>query len=358
MAVTRSQYNPDYAVSPGAVLKERLEVLDISQAEFARRCGRSAKLISEIISGKAPLEPETVLQFEKVLGVDASIWSGIETNYQIHRARKLDAENAAAHLEWAKSFPVRELIKRKYIQRPDSEADTVLKLLQFFGVGSVDAWHIRYNSANVSWFRSASSTSNEAVLTTWLRLGELEAELQDCKDYNQGHFIKSMEEIRKLTREPIDKALQQASLLCNQAGVALALIHPFPNTVLSGAAWWYSPRKAVIQLNALHKSDDHLWLSFFHEAAHIILHSKRRVFVDETKGELSQLEFEANDWALRSLVSKSLWQKFLAEHPKHADAIKKFAEIQGIAPGIVVGMMQREGNLPRSRLNQLKVHYQ
>ncbi len=92
MAVTRSRYNPDYAVSPGVVLKERLEVQDISQTEFARRCGCTAKLVSEIISGKAPLEPETVLQFEKVLDVDASIWSGIETNYQIHRAHKIVEE--------------------------------------------------------------------------------------------------------------------------------------------------------------------------------------------------------------------------------------------------------------------------
>ena len=81
-----NQYNPDYVVAPGSVLKERLEVRGISQAELARRCGRSAKLISEIIAGKAPLEPETALQLEKVLGVDASIWTGIETSVQIHRS--------------------------------------------------------------------------------------------------------------------------------------------------------------------------------------------------------------------------------------------------------------------------------
>ena len=81
MATALNQFNPDYAVPPGWILEERLEVQGISHAEFARRCGRSPKLISEIISGKAPLEPETALQFEKVLGVDASIWLGIETDY-------------------------------------------------------------------------------------------------------------------------------------------------------------------------------------------------------------------------------------------------------------------------------------
>lgn len=80
------QHRQDSAVPPGWCLKERLEVQGISHAEFARRCGRSATLISEIIAGKAPLEPETALQFEKVLGVDANIWLGIEVEYRLHRA--------------------------------------------------------------------------------------------------------------------------------------------------------------------------------------------------------------------------------------------------------------------------------
>lgn len=87
---TTNQYRPDYAVPPGWVLEERLEVQGISQAEFARLCGCSPKLISEIVSGKAPLEPETARQFEKVLGVDASIWLGIEDAYKPHRPQEAE----------------------------------------------------------------------------------------------------------------------------------------------------------------------------------------------------------------------------------------------------------------------------
>lgn len=87
---TTNQYRPDYAVPPGWILEERLEVQGISQAEFARLCGCSSKLISEIVSGKAPLEPETARQFEKVLGVDASIWLGIEDAYRTHRSQEAE----------------------------------------------------------------------------------------------------------------------------------------------------------------------------------------------------------------------------------------------------------------------------
>lgn len=99
MATATNRYKPDYAVPPGWLLEERLEVQGISHAEFARRCGRSPKLISEIIAGKAPIEPATALQFEKVLGVDAGIWLGIESDYQLHKAREAEAKEAAAAVD-------------------------------------------------------------------------------------------------------------------------------------------------------------------------------------------------------------------------------------------------------------------
>lgn len=87
METLLNQFDPDYSVPPGWVLEEYLETLGISHAEFAHRCGCSSKLIGEIISGKAPLEPKMALQFEKILDLDASIWLGIESSYQAHQVR-------------------------------------------------------------------------------------------------------------------------------------------------------------------------------------------------------------------------------------------------------------------------------
>lgn len=84
----KSTYQPDYATAPGVLLREYLETQGLSQAEFARRCGRSPKLISEILSAKAPIRPRTALAFERVLGLDASIWLGMENDYRLHLARQ------------------------------------------------------------------------------------------------------------------------------------------------------------------------------------------------------------------------------------------------------------------------------
>jgi len=355
MATATNQFRPDYAVPPGWVLEERLEVQGISHAEFARRCGRSPKLLSEIIAGKASLEPETALQFEKVLGVDASIWLGIEADYQLHRARESEAADAEGSSAWVKGFPVKELAKRGAIRRPKTDADAVSELLAFFRVGSVDAWNLKYGLANVAYRHSPSFKSDETALATWLRLGEIEAEGQECADYSENRFKKALKEIRELTRAPIEQALPRSRQLCNQSGVALVLVKPLPKTALSGAAWWQSPRKAVIQLSARHKSDDHLWFSFFHEAAHILLHSKKSVFVDEVNGGDADLEAEANEWAANTLIPRSAWERFVQRSPRSELAVRAFAEEQGVSPGIVVGMLQHQGLLPWTHLNRLKV---
>ncbi len=83
-------YESDNAIPPGWVLAERLEAHNISHAEFARRCGRSAKLIGEIVSGKAPVDLGTALEFERVLGVEAEIWLGIEADYRRHLVKPAD----------------------------------------------------------------------------------------------------------------------------------------------------------------------------------------------------------------------------------------------------------------------------
>ena len=90
------------------------------------------------------------------------------------------------------------------------------------------------------------------------------------------------------------------------------LVKPLPKAALSGATWWLSPSKAVIQLSARHKTDDHLWFSLVHEAAHILPHSKKNVFVEGMNDDSADLEAEANEWASNFLVPTHAWERFLS----------------------------------------------
>lgn len=82
-------YKPTRPVAPGLQLEEYLEVRNFSYEEFAQRCSCSPQLISGIVSGEAPISDKLARQFERVLGMDANIWIGMERNY-----RRLLAEKA------------------------------------------------------------------------------------------------------------------------------------------------------------------------------------------------------------------------------------------------------------------------
>lgn len=349
-----NQYSPDYAVPPGWILDEYLESWGISQAEFARRCGRSPKFISEILSGVAPLSPETALQFEKVLGLNATVWLGMEVNYRLHLAQEAESIQARAHIEWAKSFPVKELVERGVIETLTSDQGAVSRLLAFFSVASVEAWQTKNEELCVAYRHSPSFESDPNILATWLRIGELMAAEKECAAYNKPKFMRALRRIREFTTMPFEEALAEASRLCSQAGVALVCVKPFKRMAVSGAARWLSPSKAIIQLSARHESDDHFWFSLFHEAAHIILHSKKSIYVDASESMNTNSEAEADKWASDILIPCEEWERFVFS-PRFSQAVVcRFAAEQGIAPGIIVGRLQHEKLIPWQNLNGLK----
>lgn len=357
MAESVGTYRPDYGVPPGWVLEEMLESYEMSHAEFARRCDRSPKLVSEIIAGKAPVEPETALQFERVLGMDASVWLNIEASYQLHQAKAVEGEKLQQAVAWSKQFPVKGLVQLGVFPKPDNDVDAVQKLLSFFGVANAEAWAGRFNDPAVSYRHSPTFKSSSEALATWLRLGEIKADEQECEVFDRGTFMAALHEVRTLTFVGPDEFIPRLGALCNKAGVAFVIVPSLPKIALSGAALWLTPRKALIQQSVRHLANDHFWFSFFHEAAHILLHSKKDVFVDEADRDGTELEKEANEWAANFLVPRRDWNLFVATNPTSGAAVSQFAEQQGIAPGIVVGMLQHDGIIPYSHLNKLKQRY-
>ncbi len=82
-----TQLYSDLAIPPGELLGEELEARGLSQRELARRMGRPAPLVSEIVRGKRAITPETALQLESVLEIPASLWVGLEAKYRLTLAR-------------------------------------------------------------------------------------------------------------------------------------------------------------------------------------------------------------------------------------------------------------------------------
>ena len=349
------EYTPDYAVLPGITIQETINALGISQAELANRMGRPKKTINEIIKGKASVSPETALQLERVLGISATFWNNLERNYQEALAAEHERKGLEADIAWLKSFPIKTLISLGIVSEVDDKVRQIQEILSFFGVSSRMIWESIWLAPEGVFRKSSAFIASPYSVATWLRLGELAAQRIDCAPYDRNRFRMALRQIRNLTIEPPDSFHPQMVQLCAESGVAVVFIPELPKIRASGYTRWLNPRKALIQLSLRYKTDDQLWFTFFHEAGHILLHGKKDVFIEEEGASGGDLkEEEANRFAANSLIPKHDLRLFMKTGKVSKAAIRKFAKVQGIAPGIIVGRLQHEEYLPYSHCNDLK----
>lgn len=352
-------YSLDYAVPPGETLLETIEALEISQAELAERTGRPTKTINEIIKAKARITPDTALQLEHVLGIPASFWNNRERRYREILARNEENEKLRSQIGWLKDLPVRAMVNLEWINGSKDKVEQVRELLRFFGVASRDQWQAIWTCERARFRKSAAFKSDPGALSAWLRKGELDAQAIACEPFDVGKFRSSLWEIRRLTVEPAEEFVPHLSHLCAASGVAVVFVPELPKTRTSGATRWLSPTKALIQLSLRYRTDDHLWFTFFHEAGHIIRHSKKAIFLERAFAREAKVEEEeANQFAQEMLTPMQEYRRFLVAGLFTDDTIIDFAKGIGIAPGIVVGRLQHDDYLPHSHCNELKRRFE
>jgi addiction module HigA family antidote len=73
----------DMPIPPGEYLEEVLDELGMTKDELAKRMNRPAPKLSAIFKGEKAITPDTALQLEKVVGVPAHIWTGLESEYRL-----------------------------------------------------------------------------------------------------------------------------------------------------------------------------------------------------------------------------------------------------------------------------------
>lgn len=348
-----SGWQPDWVVPPGEILLEALQDRDMTQSELAQRLGRPLKTVNEIIRGKAAITAETAIQLERALGISASFWTNLETQYRDALARQHALAELETQASWVDRFPVADLIRYRLIERGPTKAATLANLLSWLGLSSPDAFDRLTGAA--AYRASPAFTASPEAVTSWLRWGETQAATIKALPFDAQRFRESLDEIRPMTRkEPFAQVFVRVQALCAQAGVVVVLTPELKGTHLSGAARWIGSR-ALIQLSLRHKSDDQFWFTFFHEAGHTLSGRRHRDFVDSADDDTSDADEEsANQFARDVLLPPDDYRRFVAVGDFGVTAVRTFAEQQAIAPGIVAGRLERDRHVGPAQLRRLK----
>lgn len=347
---------------PGESVLDYLESFGWSQQDLARRTGLSAKTISEICNGKAPVTPTTALAFERVLGRPAHFWLNLQRDFDECVARRRELARIPQWTEWVKCFPLREM-RRLRFELPEAESE-VESVLQYFGVSSPDSWKQVWNAAEVSYRQTHKFRATDEAIAAWVRETELVAREIDLAEFDETGLVRLVRKIRSLTRERTEEMFDTLQQMCAQVGLAVVLVPALKNTGISGCARWLSPRKPLVGLTLRHKTDDQLWFTFFHEVGHILLHKNKKSFVIDNAAEdlgdtlvdpeMQKYEQEANAFAADTLIPPNALAEFIRKKVLTNESVHDFAESVGVGPGIVVGRLQHDGILQKHQGNALK----
>jgi HTH-type transcriptional regulator / antitoxin HigA len=364
MTEPRDAFTPDWASPPGDTMLDLIEERGWTQVELADRLGYTEKHVSQLINGKVPLTVDAAVRLERVLGSSLDFWLAREANYQKHLARLADAERHASWVSWLDELPLQELMAAQAVPKMRVDAKhkpgLVEACLRFFGVASPDEWRRHYGGMQVAFRRSREEQSHVGAISAWLRLGEQQAEQLDGHKYNKAKFELALGRIRSLTSQPPEVFEPQLRQWLHEAGVLLVLVPAIPRAHVSGVARWLSPTRPMIQLSLLGKTNDKFWFTFFHEAAHILLHAgstedKKSIFLDDPSGALHPTDLneqQANEWAANFLVPPQ--HKGILPNLRTKALVVDFARHIDVHPGIVVGRLQHEQLIPPDWMNDLK----
>jgi addiction module HigA family antidote len=342
---------------PGDTIQEHIDFIGMTQAELAERMGRPKEKINDVIKGREPISTATAFQLEKVLGIPASFWLNREKTYRTELYELEQQEEFEKEKEWLKTFPINEMKKNGWL--PDTKEKHVLldSLLKFFCVASIEDWKRIYldEEVSVSFKVSLAHTKSPQAMAVWLRRGEIQAKEIIISEFDKRKFKETLFAIKELAYSMPKRVLEKLQKMCAECGVVVVITKNLPKAPISGATRWFH-NKPIIQLSDRFQLSDHFWFTFFHEAAHILLHGKKDIFLGNVEGTLIDLkkEDEANNFAANLLLPDDEWQQIIQDRPVTKEKIAGFSKQFKTPAGVIVGRLQRLKVVPYHFGNDLK----
>ena len=339
------------ATPPGATIKEQLSDRGMSQKEFAARMDMSEKHISKLINGDVQLTPETAVRLEMVLGVPAKFWNNLEAIYR-EKIIKAEAENAMDRdIEIAKQFPYGEMAKFVWVPETREAKEKVIYLRKYFEVVELSLLE-NEQITRIACRRLAITEKSDLALMAWAQEAKIKARDIQTAPINIKGLIAAMPELRQMTVLKPKEFCPKIKKCLADCGVALVFLPHLKGSFLQGATF-LDGNKIVVGLTARGKDADKFWFSLFHELAHIVLGH-----VGQPNGTSEDDEKAADQWSGDTLIVAEDFEQFRRGSDFSEKNVVRFANEQGIAPGIVVGRMQMEGIIKYSMLNNLKEKYE
>lgn len=329
-------------ISPGSFVRRAMDAKGWNQSDLAYALGATVASINQILSDKRAVSTNMAKSLAAALGLDAKEVARVQADWDISIADAPDP-SIEARSRILTQYPLREMIKRGWVDPENGRGSLEEQVCRFFGVKSIDEIpHLRH---------SAKKTSYETIppeQLAWLfRVKSIASEM-NSPTYDKVKLTEAIDEFGRLRAKP--DGVRHVPKLLEKAGVRFVVVEGLPKASIDGVCFWLHQAAPVIGMSLRHDRIDNFWFVLRHECAHILHgHGKSEDILDCDLGEsdpalsINEEERIANQEAADFCVPTDRMTSFyLRKKPYFAEReVEAFAKIVGAHPGIVVGQLQR-----------------
>lgn len=347
---------PFTPISPGEILEDELQSRGWSQKDLAAVLGRPVQVVNEIIAGKKAITPETALALSEALGTSADYWLGLESRYRLDllQSKNNPAQDSTVQRR-AKLFskaPVNELIKRGWIKADLKDLDrTEQAVCEFLKIRSLD----EEPEAPFSARKTIRNEPHSPAQIAWAcRVRDVAGGIVSAK-YSKVGLVSVTRQLPSRSRS--DQETSQVAEALASVGVRLVFVEHLSGTRIDGGALWLG-EIPVVAVSLRYDRVDWFWFTLMHELAHVLEREgslDMQLVGNDAQRSASESEERADNRASEWLVPQDQLQSFADSVRPYFSraAILDFANRIKIHPGIIVGQLQKRGEIPYSHHRNL-----
>lgn len=336
---------PAEVFSPGEILRDELEARNWTQADLAQIIGRPASTITQIIAGNRGITPETAQELSAAFETTPEFWMNLDAFYQLSRVSRDDRETITRRARLYNKAPVKDMIRRGWIEPSDNIDVLEGRVCKFFQIESLD------DEAPVPLHAARKATAYSRPLTAsqtaWLFRAVQLARAVHAQPFSTKGLDEAMNRLRLLLHAP--QEIRHVPRILSDAGIRLVIVQPLPGSLIDGACFWLGS-EPVIALSLRHDRLDNFWFVLLHELGHVsqgVASIDNDLETDKVDPERPDIERQADEFATVGLVPPKKIESFIARvRPLYSSRrIEAFAHTLGVHPAIVVGQLQHRGEV-------------
>jgi len=329
------------------IIRREIDARGWTQEDLARIMDRPVQVISEIVSGKKQITPETALGLAAAFGTSAEMWLQMEAKYRLRLAQeKAELTDVGRRSRIYSILPVKELVRRGWIEECREVDELEKQVTQFLGVDSLD----ELPPLKVAARRTVTKEPDPRAVLAWIRRVEVLAASQKVGTFEPRRLGEVADQLVDLSSQD-DGPVHVGSVL-REAGIGFVLVQHLPKTFFDGAVIWVGGNP-VVALTLRHDRLDSFWFTLMHEVAHLILgHEGGRL--DDLEGgpggDPEEIEADelASGWLVPGESLTGFVERVRPYFSRHA--IWSFAHSIGRHPAVVLGRLQHDGYVPQAHL--------